>query len=171
MPPLSHIHASAPASLSPHPENLARQGFGNGQLTIQHRDSVDLGSSLWTNTRHGEAQGIPQELQAHCHPTRLPLHQGVWKRHLGVLCLTSGILGPRVPRAQKTTSNLWLLAVAAAQPSLHHMPEHMRLPPQSCTWGQKVLWRRLVDICSNSTSQGFLLWLAQQHLGCTGPGQ
>ena len=37
MPPLSHIHASAPASLAPHPSNLHRQGFDNGRLTIPPR--------------------------------------------------------------------------------------------------------------------------------------
>ena len=36
------------------------------------------------------------------------------------------------------------------------------LPRRRGTWGQSGLWRRLVDICSNSTSQGFLLSLAQQ---------
>ena len=45
------------------------------------------------------------------------------------------------------------------------------LPRRRGTWGQSGLWRRLVDICSNSTSQGFLLWLPQQLRGCTGPGR
>ena len=85
---------------------------------------MDLSSSLGRNPRHAETQGTPREFEARCPPTGLPLRQTVWKTHLGVLCLTSGTLGRRVPGAPKTTTNLWRLALASAQHSSPHTPEH-----------------------------------------------
>ena len=73
-----------------------------------------------------------------------------------------------VPGKPPQTSGCWLRLRphAASTPLLGGC-----LPPPSCTCGQKGLWRRLVDICAHSTAPGFPLGLAQQHLGCIGPGQ
>lgn len=64
-----------------------------------------------------------------------------------------------VPRKQPQTSGclLWILPKT---PSTRNLSLHLQ--PWSCTWVQKILWRYLVDICTNSKSHVFLLSLAQQ---------
>ena len=73
----------------------------------------------------------------------------------------------------------WVLDKGSAQDtkSPNSEPAHFEpwspslLEPPSCAWGQKVLWRPRVDICSHSHSQVFLLSLAQQfpRLHCLWP--
>ena len=64
-----------------------------------------------------------------------------------------------------------MLPVSSAQHNIHPTWEPASAA-QSGTWVQKVLWRRLVAICSNSNPQGGLLSLAQQPPGgCIGSGQ
>ena len=61
----------------------------------------------------------------------------------------------QVPRKQTETSGC-SLSVPPDTPPTSFLSLHLQ--PWSCTWVQKVLWRHLVDICSNSNSQDFLLW-------------
>ena len=70
-------------------------------------------------------------------------------------------LGPDSPRCPGTNAKasgrlLWLPIHTLSIP-----PLSLHLQPCHCTWVQKVLWRRLVDTCSNSNSQVFLLSLPQ----------
>lgn len=83
------------------------------------------------------------------------------------------------PGAQSTKPVLGVLAVrgggggGSAQHPLRPTSEPAPAAWAERTWGGEVLWRRLVDICSNSKSQGFLLALAQQAPGAAwglGPG-
>lgn len=84
------------------------------------------------------------------------------------------------PGAQSTKPVLGVLAVrgpggggSSAQHPLRPTSEPAPAAWAERTWGGEVLWRRLVDICSNSKSQGFLLALAQQAPGAAwglGPG-
>jgi len=106
-------------------------------------------------------QGILPAFEAHSQTTRLPIHL---TRLQGRLCPRPDgrPLGPESPRGPannpKASAGLpWVPIHTLSIP-----PLSLPLQPCHCTWVQKVLWRRLVDIGSNSNSQGFLLSLAQQ---------
>ncbi len=105
-------------------------------------------------------QGILPAFEAHSQTTRLPIHL---TRLQGRLCPRPDgrPLGPESPRGPannpKASAGLpWVPIHTLSIP-----PLSLPLQPCHCTWVQKVLWRRLVDIGSNSNSQGFLLSLAQ----------
>lgn len=83
---------------------------------------------------------------------------------------------PQGPRAQSRSSGCLPCGAGGGGSAQHPLRPTSEPAPATWaerTWGGEVLWRRLVDICSNSKSQGFLLALAQQAPGAAwglGPG-
>lgn len=83
---------------------------------------------------------------------------------------------PQGPRAQSRSSGCLPCGAGGGGSAQHPLRPTSEPAPAAWaerTWGGEVLWRRLVDICSNSKSQGFLLALAQQAPGAAwglGPG-
>ena len=72
---------------------------------------------------------------------------------------------PQGPRAQSRSSGCLPCGGGGGGSAQHPLRPTSEPAPAAWaerTWGGEVLWRRLVDICSNSKSQGFLLALAQQ---------
>ena len=91
-----------------------------------------------------------------------PPHQGapphaMRKGYLGPLPVMTH-LGAERPRGPAHNPNL-LAACCGGCPTSPCSSSTLGLHLQawSCTWGQQVLWHPPVDICSNNTSQAFLL--------------
>ena len=149
-------------SLYPGSQTLDAQGLENAQLPMPSRRRVGPSSCLGRNTRPSHSQSDPRSLGNPLppHPPDPPDQaSSAWQG-------ASGSREAQVPGKQPQPSGccLWVPPNSPSRPTLS-----LALQPCSRPWVQKVHWRRLVDTCSNSNSQVFLLSLAQQPPGLHWP--